>query len=62
MTNDKTKKAITVIGERDASGRYWILRITENGRMDVVNSRFRRRDTAIRAAKRLGGKVQFWHG
>lgn len=55
-------KVITVIGERDDGGRYWILRTMENGRMDVVRRRFRRRDAAIRAAKRLGGKVQFWHG
>jgi len=54
-------KIITVIGERDAGGRLWILRTTENGRMDVVGRKYRRRDAAIRAAKKLGGKVQFWH-
>ena len=54
-------RVITVIGERDAAGRYWILRTTENGRMDVVGRKHRRRDSAVRAAKRLGGKVQFWH-
>lgn len=54
-------KIITVIGERDAKGRLWILRTTENGRMDVVARKYRRRDAAIRAAKKLGGKVQFWH-
>lgn len=54
-------KIITVIGERDAKGRLWILRTTENGRMDVVSRKYRRRDAAIRAAKKLGGKVQFWH-
>lgn len=54
-------KIITVIGERDAKGRLWILRTTESGRMDVVARKYRRRDAAIRAAKKLGGKVQFWH-
>ena len=54
-------KIVTVIGERDAKGRLWILRTTENGRMDVVSRKYRRRDAAIRAAKKLGGKVQFWH-
>lgn len=54
-------KIITVIGERDAKGRLWILRTTENGRMDVVARKYRRRDAAVRAAKKLGGKVQFWH-
>ena len=55
-------KIITVIGERDAKGRLWILRTTENGRMDVLPRKYRRRDAAVRAAKNLGGKVQFWHG
>lgn len=55
------KKIITIIGERDAKGRFWILRTTENGRMDVVGRKHRRRDSAIRAAKKLGGTVQFWH-
>ncbi len=54
-------KIITVIGERDEKGRYWILRQTENGRMDVVGRKYRRRLAAVTAAKRLGGKVQFWH-
>ena len=54
-------KIITVIGERDAKGRLWILRTTENGRMDVVSRKYRRRDAAIRAAKKLGGKVQLSH-
>ena len=54
-------KVITVIGERDAKGQLWILRTTENGRMDVVARKYRRRDAAIRAAKKLGGKLQFWH-
>jgi hypothetical protein len=54
-------KVITVIGERDTKGRYWILRQTENGRMDVVGRKYRRRTSAITAAKRLGGKLQFWH-
>lgn len=52
----------TLIGERDEKGRYWILRRTENGRMDIVGKKYRRRDAAIAAAKKLGGKVQFWHG
>jgi hypothetical protein len=54
-------KVITIIGERDSSGRYWILRTTENGRMDVVGRKHRRRDLAVRAAKKLGGKIQHWH-
>lgn len=54
-------KVVTIIGERDSAGRYWILRTTENGRMDVVGRRYRRRDAAVRAAKKLGGKLQFWH-
>ena len=57
----KATKIITVIGERDAKGRLWILRTTDNGRMDVVGRKYRRRDAAIRAAKKLGGKIQFWH-
>ena len=54
-------KIITVIGERDAKGRLWILRTTENGRMDVLPRKYRRRDAAVIAAKKLGGKIQFWH-
>jgi hypothetical protein len=54
-------RVITVIGERDEKGRYWILRQTENGRMDVVGRKYRKRTLAITAAKRLGGKLQFWH-
>jgi hypothetical protein len=54
-------KVITVIGERDDKGRYWILRQTENGRMDVVGRKYRSRTAAVAAAKKIGGKVQFWH-
>ena len=54
-------RIVTLIGERDLKGRYWILRTTENGRMDVVGRRYRRREVALRAAKKLGGKIQFWH-
>ena len=57
----KAIKVITVIGERDEKGRYWILRQTEDGRMDVVGRKYRRRVAAVAAAKRLGSKVQFWH-
>jgi hypothetical protein len=58
----KPTKIITVIGERDEKGRLWILRTTDNGRMDVLPRKFRRRDAAVRAAQKIGGKVQFWHG
>jgi hypothetical protein len=61
MNAAKTNRVITVIGERDDKGRYWILRQTENGRMDVVGRKYRSRTAAVAAAKKIGGKVQFWH-
>ena len=51
----------TVIGERDKSGRYWLVRLTKNGLYDVLPRKFRRRDAAIRTAKTQADKVQFWH-
>ena len=53
-------KIITVIGERDAKGKLWILRTTQNGRMDVVGRKYRRRDAASRAANKNASKNQFW--
>lgn len=61
-TNMATTSVIaTVIGERDSSGRYWLVRLTKNGLYDVLPRKFRRRDAAIRAAKTQADKVQFWH-
>lgn len=51
---------VTVIGESDAAGRYWILRTLRDGKYDVLARKYRRRDAAVRAAKRTGYKIQFW--
>lgn len=46
-------KVITVEGDWDFVGRFWVLRVTQHGRTVSLGRKYRNRGAAARAARKL---------